>query len=149
MPGSGNAGRKQSAVHESKTQILIDSKGFTLVEIMIAMVLFSVALMGIASLATVVIRGNFLSKQITTTSVLAQQKLEDNLGKGYSALTPGTNIENYGNISTAKGNAALYSGYKRVSVIRDGPIANTLMLKVTVHRRFDNVSSSFSTIIAK
>ena len=136
-------------VHESKIQRLIGSRGFTLVELMIAMLLFSVALMGIASLATVVIKGNYLSKQITTASALSQQKLEDYLSKGYSGLTPGQLIEPYGTIPAADGSTALYSGYKRVSIIQSGPAANTIMLKVTVHRKFDNVSSSFSTIIAK
>lgn len=128
---------------------LVETKGFTLIEIMIATLVFSVALMGIASLAVVVIRGNFISKQISTATALSQQKMEEYINKGYSNFSTGAVTENYGSITAADGSTALYSGYKRVSVIQNGPIANTRTLNVSVYRQSDNASASFSTIIAK
>ena len=128
---------------------LNDTRGFTLVEILIATLLFSVALLGVASLATVVIKGNYLSKQITTATALAQQKLEENINKGYVNLSIGTETENYGAINSVDGTSALFSGYKRVSVVEGGPVLNTRKLTVTVYRKPDDVQISFYTIIAK
>lgn len=125
-----------------------DSRGFTLIEIMIATFLFTVALLGIASLATVVIKGNVLSKQISTSTALAQQKLEDNINLGYISLATSTPPpEDYGEIKAADGTTTLYSGYKRISVVEPGPVERTLVLTVTVIRKSDNVSVSFYTII--
>jgi len=127
---------------------LSESKGFTLIELMIATLLFSVAMLGIASLATVVIKGNYLSKQISTATALAQQKLEDNINKGYVSLPIGASeTENYGTITASDGTNTLYTGYKRVSVVEDGPVDNTKKLTVTVYRKSDNVAVSFYTII--
>jgi prepilin-type N-terminal cleavage/methylation domain-containing protein len=128
---------------------LIDSRGFTLIEILIATLLFSVALLGVASLVTVVLKGNYLSKQITTATALAQQKMEENINKGYVNLTVGTETENYGAITASDGTNALFSGYKRVSIVEDGPVVNTRKLTVTVFRKRDDVQISFYTIIAK
>ena len=139
-------------MREARAHGLGDFKGFTLVEIMIAMLLFSVALLGIASLATVVINGNNISKQVTTSTTLAQQKLEDYLSKGYGYgnYTTGTITENYGTIPDSDGNTALYTGYKRVTVVQNGPAVNTRKLMVTVYRKNNNNSSAvISTIVAK
>lgn len=136
-------------MRECRIQKMTDTRGFTLVELLIATLLFSVALLGIATLASVVIKGNLISKQITTSTTLSQQKMEDYLGQDYSALLTGTVTEDYGAIEGADGNTALYSGYKRVSNIQDGPGLNMRMLTVTVFRQSDNTSVSLSTIIAK
>jgi prepilin-type N-terminal cleavage/methylation domain-containing protein len=147
---------------------LNESRGFTLVEILIATFLFSVALLGIASLATVVIKGNYLSKEISTATTLAQQKMEDNINLGYVTLStctkPGyvlessnpytcTFTEPYGAILAVDGTTALYSGYMRVSKaeaiknLLGFTVADTLKLTVTVSRKSGNIS--FYSIIAK
>jgi prepilin-type N-terminal cleavage/methylation domain-containing protein len=136
---------------------LTGSKGFTLIEIVIATFLFSVALLGIASLTVTVIKGNFLSKQVSTATALAQQKLEENINQGYVNLLSLTfpMTEDYGEIRAADGTATLFSGYKRVSDVQpvrdalNNTVANTLKLTVTVYRKRDNVSVNFYTIIAK
>ena len=132
-----------------RTDKLIDSRGFTLVELMIATLLLSVALLGIATLATVVIKGNLISKQITTSTALAQQKIEDYRTQGYASLTTSTHPEDYGTIPAADGTTGLYSSYKRVSSIQDGPGTNMRTLTVTVSRQGDNALVSLSTIITE
>lgn len=136
-------------MRECRIQKLTDSRGFTLVELLIATLLFSVALLGIATLATVVIKGNLISKQITTSTALAQQKMEDCINKGYNNLPTGTETENYGTIPAADDTTALYSGYERVSKIEEGPGDNMKKLTVTVSRKSGDASVILSTIIAK
>jgi len=60
--------------------------GFTLIEIMIAMFVLAVGLLGAAGVATTVINGNALSKKITTATTLAQDKMEELKGTTYSSI---------------------------------------------------------------
>jgi len=68
-----------------------NGKGFTLVEIMIAILLLVIALVGLASVTVSVIKGNDLSRMVTTATTLAKDKMEElkNLSTtsaGYGAL---------------------------------------------------------------
>jgi len=72
-----------------------NGKGFTLIEIMIAILLLVIALAGLASVTVSVIKGNDLSRMVTTATTLAKDKMEElkNLsttGAGYDALTNGS-----------------------------------------------------------
>ncbi len=51
--------------------------GFTFIEVMMAMLILSVALLGIASISTNVTQGNAFGAHFTTATVLAQDKLEE------------------------------------------------------------------------
>ena len=55
---------------------LRDSKGFTLLELMIALVILAVGLLGLASLQVMAIKGNSYGQQMTVASTLAQNQLE-------------------------------------------------------------------------
>lgn len=50
--------------------------GFTLLEVMVAMVILSIGLLGMASLTASIIRNNVFSDDFTTATALAQDKLE-------------------------------------------------------------------------
>ena len=52
-------------------------KGFTLIEVLVAIVILSVGLLGMASLSVTIIKGNRLSNALTTATTLAQQRMED------------------------------------------------------------------------
>ena len=72
-----------------------NGKGFTLVEILIAILLLVIALVGLASVTVSVIKGNDLSRMVTTATTLAKDKMEElkNLSAtsaGYDALTSGS-----------------------------------------------------------
>ena len=74
-----------------------EEKGFTLIEVAIAAVIMTVGLVFLASLFTLAIAQNRFVKQSTTTTMLAQQKLEelialerlDSTGKPDARLTIG------------------------------------------------------------
>jgi prepilin-type N-terminal cleavage/methylation domain-containing protein len=68
--------------------------GFTLIEVLIAMFLLVIAIVGLASVTVSVIKSNDLSKMVTTATTRAKDKMEElkNAGKtqaGYDGLANG------------------------------------------------------------
>jgi type IV pilus assembly protein PilV len=57
------------------------SQGFTLIEVLITITILSVGLLGMAALTTGIINGNKLSKDATTATVLAQEKIDEIRGR--------------------------------------------------------------------
>jgi type IV pilus assembly protein PilV len=55
---------------------LKESRGFTLLEVMIALVIFAIGLLGLAGLQVMAIKGNSFGQQMTVASTLAQNQLE-------------------------------------------------------------------------
>jgi type IV pilus assembly protein PilV len=70
-----------------------DNRGFTLIEIIIAIFILVVALMGLAGVASTVINGNAFSKEITTATTLAQEKIEELKNTNYQNLTDGNDTQ--------------------------------------------------------
>ncbi|MBW2674403.1 MAG: prepilin-type N-terminal cleavage/methylation domain-containing protein [Deltaproteobacteria bacterium] len=70
-----------------------NSSGFTLVEVMIAIFILVVGLLGVAGVATTVINGNTFSKEITTATTLAQDKMEELKGTAYASITTGSDTQ--------------------------------------------------------
>jgi type IV pilus assembly protein PilV len=62
-------------------------KGFTLLEVMIAVFLLAVAIMGAASVTTLVIKSNSLSQTLTMATTLAKDKMEELKVSTYNAAT--------------------------------------------------------------
>jgi len=96
-----------------------NDNGFTLVEILIAIVILSIGLLGMASLTVGIINGNKFSNNVTTATTLGQDKMEDIRRLGYSGppTTETPEIEDYGTISDASGTVLPeYASYKRVTV---------------------------------
>jgi type IV pilus modification protein PilV len=54
-----------------------NAKGFTIIEVLVAMGIFTVAILGVAISATSVIKANQVSYSTTIATNLAQDKLED------------------------------------------------------------------------
>lgn len=61
-----------------------DSKGFTLVEVLIATFVLAIALLAMAQMQIMAIRGNAFANKTTTSVTLAQDKLEELRGLSYS-----------------------------------------------------------------
>ena len=85
-------------------------KGFTLIEVLIAIVVLSSGLFCMASLTVGIINGNRLSNDMTTATTLAQDKMEEIRGMGYSSVTSETKAV----LSSP------YDAYKREVIVTNG-----------------------------
>ena len=70
-----------------------DERGFTLIEIMVAVFLMTIALLGLVSITVMVINGNAFSKSMTTATSLAKDKLEELQNTSYANITSSTAAE--------------------------------------------------------
>lgn len=73
-----------------------DQKGFTIIEVAIASIITMVGLIFLASLFTLAITQNRVVKQFTSTTALAQEKIEElnAIDYGDVKMTPGGNLDN-------------------------------------------------------
>jgi prepilin-type N-terminal cleavage/methylation domain-containing protein len=64
-------------------------RGFTLIEMMVAILLIGVGLMGLAALSTTVTRANVHSAALTAASTLAQERMERFRTDNYAGIVAG------------------------------------------------------------
>ena len=64
-------------------------RGFTLIEMMVAILLIGVGLMGLAAMSSTVSRANVQSSSLTTASALAQERLERFRTEPYVSIVSG------------------------------------------------------------
>lgn len=112
-------------------------KGFTLLEVLIAIVVLSVALLGMASLTGSIIGYNQFADQVTKATTLAQDKLEELKNTSYSNITDGSDTE------------SIYT--RTCTVASDSPAANMKTITVTVTWNWKGTAKEvvLKTIIAK
>ena len=125
----------------SKAAISIE-EGFTLVEIMIALVVLSVGLVALAGLQISAIRGNSFSKRMTTAVFVATERIEQIKNMPYA------NIQSE---SSSQVTASNMSFMRQVTVTNNSPLANTKTVNVTVTWNDGSKSFTvpFSTIISQ
>ncbi len=66
--------------------IWLSKSGLTLIETLIALTVFSVGMLGLSGLTTIIMHGNSLSQKITIATILAQDKLETAHKTAYDKL---------------------------------------------------------------
>jgi type IV pilus assembly protein PilV len=66
------------------------SQGFTLIEVMIALVILAGGLLALMTMQIVSIRANAFSSEMTYAGMLGQRRLEQVRNTAYDSLTPGT-----------------------------------------------------------
>ena len=119
-----------------------NNSGFTLIEVLVAMVILSVGLLGTAALITGIINSNKLSNRISTATVLAQDKIEEIKRVGYAAADAEAVPDPYGGVN--------FPLYKRITdVVAGYPAAGMKTITVTVYWDSDTHSVELKTILAK
>lgn len=121
---------------------LRNDSGFTLTEILIAIVILSIGLLGLAQISVGVITSNLSSTKMTSASTLAQDKIEEIKNLGYDNANTAAGTEDYGSIQD-------HEAYKRVTAVSAGtPEAGMMTVTVTVFWNGDNNSVVTSTILS-
>ena len=119
-----------------------NNSGFTLMEVLVAMVILSVGLLGTAALIIGIINSNKLSNRISTATVLAQDKMEEIKSDGYTGADAKAGTEPYGGVD--------FPLYKRITDVAPGnPAADMKKITVTVYWDSDNSQVELQTILAK
>ena len=113
------------------------SKGFTLLEVLVAIVILSVGLLGMACLAGSIIGYNQFADQVTTATTLAQDKIEELKNEGYSSITSSSDTQ------------SIYTRAWAVASDSPGPNLKTIEVKVNWNLKGTAKEVVLETIIAK
>jgi len=99
-----------------------NDRGFTLIEIIVAVFMLTIALLSLVSVTVIVIKGNAFSKTMTAATTLARDKMEELKNTDYSSVTSSASTETVQNM------------YQRSwTVTTDSPAANMKTVVVTVN----------------
>lgn len=124
-------------------QYVRSNKGFTLIEMLIALVVLSVGMLGFSKVSLTTINVNALNKRATTATALLQDRMESVKRSGYAGLKNASYAESYGAIQN-------YSAYKSVtSVSFNTPAANMKTVSVNIFWHQDKYSLSATTILVE
>jgi type IV pilus assembly protein PilV len=123
---------------------LSNAIGFTLIEVLIAIVIISIASLGLASLSVSVIQENSTDKNVTMAISCAQDKMEEIKKLGYLNVSTAAGTESYGTIAN-------YPSFKRTTYIppTDTPTTKMKTVTVTVSWNSDTHSVKLQTILAE
>jgi type IV pilus assembly protein PilV len=103
--------------------------GFTLLELLVALAILSVGLLGTAVLTTGIIRGNFFSKNITSATAVAQTTIEGAQRVGYTAVN--TYVTDSSKVPPTVSMGGV-SFSQSASVTNNSPASNMKTISITV-----------------
>ena len=121
-----------------------NDKGYSLIEVFIAMGILSIVLLGMAGLINITVAINRNSAEKTVAISMAQDKMEETIAKGYLNL-PTTNqtvTEDYGAITN-------YLSYKRITDIKiNKPGTDIKLITVDTYWNNDNRRVRFQSMVS-
>jgi type IV pilus modification protein PilV len=113
---------------------LNNNRGYTLIEVFIAMVVLSIVLLGMAGLINITVTINRNSAEKTIAITLAQDKMEETITKGYSNIS--SSNQTFTEAYDAMPN---YLSYKRITDIKiNKPDTDIKLVTVDVYWKNDN-----------
>jgi type IV pilus assembly protein PilV len=121
---------------------LIPADGFTLIEVMIALVVMSIGLTALAAVQISAIRGNAFSKRMTTAVSIAEARMEQIKNGSYASIISESAIQ----VTQSNMNFT-----RQVAVTNNSPLANTKTINVTVSwsERSKSPSVPITTIVSQ
>jgi type IV pilus modification protein PilV len=135
----------EKLVQDHCQRLVKSQNGFTLLEVLVAIVILTIGLLGTAGLTTGVIRGNHYSKNITSATAAAQTQLESIKSSGYANAT----TANFPSDAVSMGGMTLT---RTTTVTDSSPAANMKTVSVTVSWTESNNTSrsvNLQTILAE
>ncbi len=120
---------------------ILDEKGFSLIEILIAITVFAIGILALGKMQITSIKGNSFGNELTRAITLAQNKAEELTGLPYDdPLTKDTNDNGIGGLDdTQSGNNVIADGNQvngryniSWNIANDYPINNTKTIRVFV-----------------
>jgi prepilin-type N-terminal cleavage/methylation domain-containing protein len=116
-------------------KLLKESKGFTLIEILIALVILSISLLGLAGLMVMTTKNNAWGSHMTEAATFAQDKLEEFKVTSWANIVSGADLKT----------GATGVNYTRTwTVVADG--TNTLKTVTIALNWTDNISHSIQLL---
>ena len=132
-------------IQNLRQKIATSQNGFTLLEVLVAIVILTIGLLGTAGLTTGVIRGNHYSKNLTSATAAAQTQLESVKSSGYANAT----TTNFPSDTVTMGGMTFT---RTTTVTNSSPAANMKTVSVTVSWTESNNTSrsvNLQTILAE
>ncbi len=104
----------------------VNNSGFSLLEVLVALIIFTIGILGMAALQITAIKGNYFSSNLSEAMALAQEKFEELVQTDYNLDGAGQPLE--------AGNHSETSGKYTVNwtVQDDTPIQDTKTIVITV-----------------
>ncbi len=121
--------------------------GFTMMDMLIALALLTIGLLGMAKLTVAIIFGNQVSNMVTKATIVAESKMEDIRRSGYKGIasTDTTNTDDFNEINN-------YPEFQRITKIdADAPVEGIKTITVTVNWKIRKRPKTMviSTMLAK
>jgi prepilin-type N-terminal cleavage/methylation domain-containing protein len=129
---------------ELKRKPLENRDGFTLVEVMIALAMLTIALLGLVSVTVAVIQGTDFSKRMTTATTLAKDKMEEIGRLSYNNVVSATD---YRKLDSSPGTTGDY--FTRVVTVTTSTGMKTVKVAVNFNWGGKSHTVELNTIISK
>jgi type IV pilus assembly protein PilV len=131
----------------AKRGVFQRSRGFSLLELLVALAILSVGLFALAGLQKTAIEGNAASRNLTSAVFLAEAKMNELQAKGYSNLSPGAFSDSNNPVNERGEPGGIFARTWTVS----GHGVNMKQITVSVSWKDgvgDNRSTSLDTVIS-
>jgi type IV pilus assembly protein PilV len=128
-------------------------RGFTLIEMLVALVVLAIGMLGTSRLTVSTVAVQTANARLAKASALLQDSMERIKQAGYGGATAGTVTDPYGALAhynTYTNTEFDYRLYKRVtSIAADTPATNMKTVTVTVFWQQDHQALRASTMVAE